>query len=120
MLKIYVFAALLSVILNLFFVPSLKAEGSAMVFLVVQLVLFITQYYFIHKELEFEFWSAFKQLIFFLISVLIYFLIEKYVYISIFFKLPLSATLIFILAVLLNIIKFSDLKKFVLLKNKNL
>lgn len=120
MLKIYVFAALLSVILNLFFVPSLKAEGSALVFLVVQLVLFIAQYYFIHKELEFEFWSAFKQLIFFIISVLVYFLIEKYVYVSIFFKLPLSATLIFILAVLLNIIKFSDLKKFVLLKNKNL
>lgn len=116
LLRIYFILALLSILLNLIFVPILKAEGSAWVFFIVQLLLFVIQIFFIRSELNFGFNSIMRQLVFISTAFFLYFVIAKYCHFAIFYKLSLSAALIFLMAFITGIARITEFKKFLALK----
>ena len=119
LLNIYVIIAIASILLNITFIPSFKALGSAWTYVFCQSLLLIIQLWFIHKTYKFTIKQYYKPLMFFGCSLVGFYLIHEFIPIHYLFQIALSNIYILIVAFYSNLFSIQELKQIWLEKQMN-
>lgn len=119
LLYIYIIIAIISILLNLIFIPSFKALGSSWTYLLCQSILMFVQLWFIHKTFKFNIKQYYKPIIFSGISLVGFYLIHELIHINYMIQIVLSNVFILIIAFYSNIFSIQELKQIWLEKHNS-
>jgi O-antigen/teichoic acid export membrane protein len=101
--------------LNILLIPYMQAEGAAIATMVTQTLVFLGQFYLIHKELKFTFSTTqvLRFLFYFGCSLLLVFLIKEYLLLSWVLVFLLSIFAQLLMAILFKLVNFKFLFEFI-------
>jgi len=111
LLYIYIFIAIISILLNIIFIPSFKALGSSWTYLLSQAILMFVQLWFIHKTFKFNVKLYTKPIAFFGISLVGFYLIHEYISINYMIQIALSNVFILVIAFYSKIFSIQEIKQ---------
>lgn len=112
---LFVLGIVVNLGLNIVLIPNLKAEGAAIATLITQTLVFLGQFYLIHKELKFSFSTTqvLRFLFYFGISLMLVSSLKQYLPLSWFLVFVLSIIAQLVLAFLLKLVNFRSLFEFI-------